>query len=40
MVAELLAHRNIRITQKHYSKWMKDRQKVMTAEIEKARRLN
>jgi integrase/recombinase XerD len=40
MVAELLAHRDIRITQRHYSKWTKGRQEIMAAEIEKAWKLS
>jgi integrase/recombinase XerD len=40
MVAKLLAHRDIRITQKHYSKWTKGRQEIMAAEIEKAWKLS
>jgi hypothetical protein len=40
MVAKLLAHRDIRITQWHYSKWTKGRQEIMAAEIEKAWKLS
>jgi integrase/recombinase XerD len=40
MVAKLLAHRDIRITQRHYSKWTKGRQEIMAAEIEKAWKLS
>jgi integrase/recombinase XerD len=39
MVAKLLAHRDIRITQRHYSKWTQGRQEIMAAEIEKAWKL-
>jgi hypothetical protein len=39
MVAKLLAHWDIRVA-KALFEWMKDRQKVRAAEIEKAWRLN
>jgi integrase/recombinase XerD len=35
-VSQLLGHQNIKITQRHYSPWVKSRQDALDREIEKA----
>jgi integrase/recombinase XerD len=35
-VSQLLGHQNIKITQRHYSPWVKARQEALDREIEKA----
>jgi integrase len=36
-VSILLGHRNIKITQQHYSPWVRDRQRQLEADLERAR---